>query len=308
MEMADPWMHDIEELRGGWRVHQDRGVRLFQEGKFEEAITELDLAAAAAPGEPAVQVNRGSALTKLGRYAEAVEAYRAAIGANPREVMAHFNLGTLAARFGHDEEAVRHYEAALAADPADAGSHFNLGNALRRLGRPAEALPHYRAVIEANPANQPARQAEVFTLMRLGRWKEATERIEQALTTAPEDKLLRNILVRVLAAAPAEDVRDGRRALQLGDQLTQSDPGVGSMLAYAMAAAEVGEWDKALEIQAAALEAAKKTVGGKVVREIEQAYLDYKAKKAPRVPIPESDPLMTPPRLPPPDGPDPWAG
>ena len=305
--MADPLMQQLQQIRGGWRVHQDRGVRHFQEGDLEAALAEFELAAEAAPEEPTVQVNLGSALSRLGRFREAVRAYEAAIAVSPGIVMAQFNLGTLAARFGHDAKAVEHYEAALAADPGHANSHFNLANALRRIGRHADAVPHYRIVIEADPANPDARRAEVFALLRLERYGDALERLEQGVAALPDDDVLQNTLVRVLAAAPVDGVRDGKRALELGQQLVDRDPGLGNMVAFAQAAAEAGQFAKAAETQLAVLAAVRQANPGRELPDLEADYRRYLAGEPSRIPWPKDDPRVTPRPLPPPDAADPWA-
>jgi tetratricopeptide (TPR) repeat protein len=309
VRMDDPWMAALDGMRGGFRVHLDRGTRHFEEGRLEEALAEFRAAADEAPDDPTVLVNLGSTLTKLERYGEAVEAYRAALAAAPDTVMAHFNLGTLAARFGHDDRAIEHYEAALAIDPSHASSHFNMANALRRLARHDDALPHYRAVLAADPGNRAARHGEVFALLRLERYAEAKQRIEEGVAALPDDPVLEIALVRVLAAAPVEGVRDGERALGLARSLAEErGQGMGNMLAYAQAAAEAGQFDEAVRIQEAVIEQARRANVGPVLRDLEADYRSYQARKPSRVPWPKADPLLTPRPVPKPAEADPWAG
>ena len=57
----------------------DRGLKAYDDGRYEDALREFTAAEKEAPGHPALEYDRGNALYRLGRYDEAREAYRRAL-------------------------------------------------------------------------------------------------------------------------------------------------------------------------------------------------------------------------------------
>ncbi|MHC4427552.1 MAG: tetratricopeptide repeat protein, partial [Planctomycetota bacterium] len=252
----DPLMTQLKSLASGWPILQNRGVALYQMERYEEALAEFRKAAEVAPEEPMVRINLGSTLTNLGDLDGAEREFREALRINPESALAHFNLGTILARFGDDPSAIGHYWTALRHDPDYLNVHFNLANALRRTGSFGDASRHYRRVVEGDPRRAQARLAEALALIRLHRWREAAGRLEEGAEALPEYRPFRHALVRLLAASPVDDVRDGDRALALAQALVNEERSLPHVAALAMAAAETGDFRLALEWQARAIEAA----------------------------------------------------
>jgi tetratricopeptide (TPR) repeat protein len=292
--LPDPLMDEVERLARGWRIHNNRGSKLFDEGRHAEALEEFRLAMESAPEEPEVLISLGSSLTALGQEQEALELLRRAVEIDPDRAMAHYNLGTLAARAGDDARAVEHYRRAISVDPEHTQSHFNLGNALRRSGRFEDALPHYRRVVHDDPANVNAWLAEALTLIRLHRWSAARLRLEEAVAAFPDARPLRGGLIRVLAAAPEAPVRDGVRALALAEQLLSEQRSLPYVEAYAMAAAESGDFELAVKLQEDALQAVRQAGRSDLSEAITANLEHYRAGRPCRVPWPDDDPVLSP--------------
>ena len=121
---------------------------------------------------------------------------------------------------------------------------------------------------------------EVLTLIRIDRHAVALGRTEEGLAALPGEGALRNLLVRLLAASPDDAVRDGERALALGRQLVAEDPSSQNLAAAAMAAAEAGGFDLAVEFQRRAIEAA----GGTPPEQLEEDLRRYGEGKPSRTP------------------------
>ena len=292
--ISDPLMDEVERMARGWRIHNNRGAKLFGEGRHAEALVELRLAMKSAPEEPEVLIGLSSSLTALGKEQEAIELLLRALEIDPDRTMAHYNLGTLSARAGDDARAIEHYRHAISVDPEHTQSHFNLGNALRRSGRFDEALPHYSRVVHDDPANVSARQAEALTLMRLHRWSAARARLEQAVTAFPGGRSLRGALIRLLAAAPDPVVRDGVRALALAEQLLSEQRSLPYVEAHAMAAAETGNFELAVRLQEDALQAVRQAGRSDLVEALSVNLEHYRAGRPCRVPWPDDDPMLSP--------------
>jgi tetratricopeptide (TPR) repeat protein len=290
----DPLMTQLKSLANDWPILQNRGVALYQTERYEEALAEFRKAAETAPEEPMVRINLGSTLTNLGDLDGAAREFREALRIDPENALAHFNLGTILARFGDDPSAIEHYRIALRHDPDYLNVHFNLANALRRTGSYGEASRHYRRVVEGDPRRSPARHAEALALIRLHRYREAAERLEEAAEAMPEYRPFRHALVRLLAASPPDDVRDGERALALGQALVNEESSLAHVVALAMAAAETGDFQFALEWQARAIEVATAAGRTDLLADLRENHDRYRRREPCRIPWKDDDPILSP--------------
>ena len=258
VRIDDPLMLELEALGSGARRLLDEGVAAFQRGDFEAAVSAFRGAVTAQPDNVGAHLNLGSALVEAGRLDEAVEEYRVVIRLDPTHAMGHFNLGTLFARRGDDANAFLHYEESLRVDPGSRNTRFNLANLLRRTGRCGEALPHYAELLQMDPRLGPARAAHALCQIQLGRYDEALQHLEQSLEVLPTDPSLIQILARLLAACPRQEIRDGARALRMAEALVAARRSVPTLETLAMAQAENARFDAAVRTQTEALAAVER--------------------------------------------------
>jgi tetratricopeptide (TPR) repeat protein len=247
--VSDPLMADLEGFTTGVRVDLAQGQEAFQRGDFEDAAAAFRRAIEDDPGSVEARVNLGSALLRAGDTAGALEHYEAAAQLDPGRAEIHFDIGVAKTVAGDVAGAVTSYRTAVEADPAYREPRFNLANALRRTGECSEAREHYRRLVEANPGDGSARLGEAVCLVDEERFAEARQRFKEALQAIPMSRTLANAGARLLAAAPDAAVRDGEQALRLARQLLQVEPRPEYSETLAMALAEVGQFEEALEIQ-----------------------------------------------------------
>ena len=155
-----------------------------------------------------------------------------------------------------------HWTAAIKAEPGYVEPRLQLANMLRRGGQFQASLAHYDYIITANPRVAEARFGYAASLIRLRRYAEARERLETAMRDDPAQAAFATATARLLAAAPDDRVRDGRRALAIVQRLI--DKGLRTLDALetmAMAQAEMGQFSAAVMWQRDAMAAAERLAG-----------------------------------------------
>jgi tetratricopeptide (TPR) repeat protein len=131
-----------------------------------------------------------------------------------------------------------------------------LADALRRVGQLDEALVSYRRALDLSPEDVEARFGEAMTLVQLSRHVEARERLTDAMTRNPDEPAFSQALARLLAASPDPQVRDGQRAFDVAQTLVKVHQTTSVAETMAMALAEIGRFDAAIEWQRLAMSVA----------------------------------------------------
>ena len=134
----------------GRNEHYDKGLRLFDQGKFEEAVTELEQATE--PGEDELTErlasfymaeslsNLGLAALQKGDFVSAMKSLAGALAVNPHYADLHLHAGRAARGAGDVGAALTAFDAALSVNPNYAKAHFYRGLTLYDAQRPADAL------------------------------------------------------------------------------------------------------------------------------------------------------------------------
>jgi Flp pilus assembly protein TadD len=128
------------------------GFALFQQGKSQEAVVELEKAIAIDPKHWKSHNNLALASLDLGELELAEAHYRESLAIQPQPAI-YNDLGVVQERLGLPEDAVASYRKALEIDPKSSAAHTNLGTSLARSGQYAEAEKHFRAALEVDPKN-----------------------------------------------------------------------------------------------------------------------------------------------------------
>ena len=129
-----------------------RGAILNRSGRYNEALTSLDLAIAEAPNLVTAREEKGESLWQLGRREEAVSAWREAVKQNPGLPLANNFLAAAADSFGQAETSAAYQNIADRVTPNDPYFHWMLGLRLRNINMNALAEKHFARAIQLNPA------------------------------------------------------------------------------------------------------------------------------------------------------------
>lgn len=162
------------------------GIALRDQGRLDEARTELEVVVAKQPQHADAFNALGYVNLLLERHDDAERCFRTALASNPGLPDALTNLGSVLASRECWVEAVGYHRRALAAAPDHDGAAINLGGALVALGRIEEAISAFRQAIAAKPGNAEAHARLGVVLMQSGKRQEAELAFRDAIRIAPE--------------------------------------------------------------------------------------------------------------------------
>lgn len=253
----DPLMDDLRASLHSAVSYELAGTRALNAGDWKTALAELRKGLALEPSSAALQHKLGTALYLSGDARAAENTFAQVIKESPAFAKAHFSLGVLLAAQGRDAEAIQRLSAAVTRDAGYVEAHVSLAELLRRLGRLETAIAHYDRALALDPRLSAAALGRALTLIRMRRFSEAAERLRVAVEGGSDEPWLTHALARLLAAAPDDRVRDGRRALAAMERLSPQQQRLDRGETMAMALAEVGRYADAVSWQRGAVEAAR---------------------------------------------------
>jgi len=159
------------------------------------------------------------------------------------------NLGIIFLERGQLDDAISKLRAAIDLRPENGPAHDNLAKALLKKGQVAEAMVHYRKFLEIEPENVEARNTLGTALIQQGHVKEAIDQWQDALALQPDNGNAASNLAWVFATCPEASLRDGARAVELGEKALRISGGKIPMIHRVLAAAyaESGRFADAIE-------------------------------------------------------------
>ncbi len=203
-------------------------------------------------------------------------------------------------RQGEVDAAVAKFRQAAEAAPDDARIPFQLASVLAAAGRIKEAGPVFAEVVARDPLNSAARRGEITALLFAARYSDARRRLEEGLTALPRDGQLAHTLARLCATAPLDKVRHGELALQLALKVYEIKKTYETGETLAMAYAETGQFERAIELQRGLIVQAEEAGDGSRVEELRKRLLSYQRGEPWRAETPSEIAMATePPKMPP---------
>lgn len=221
-------------------------------GRGEQAEADLAAILEVNPGDAEARLAMGNVLETLGREDEALEQYaRAAEATEDRQVRAraHYAAGQMELERNRIESSIEKLAVTVDLMPGVAEARSLLATAMARGGYLTDAAEQYELIIRQSPGFRPAHHGRVMALLLGRRDAEAASSAQASLTTLPDEVELAHILARILATSEDAAVRDGERALQLAQQVMQQEQSLQHAETIAMALAELGRFDEAVNLQ-----------------------------------------------------------
>jgi tetratricopeptide (TPR) repeat protein len=287
----DPLMLELDSLLESAVAYEVRGARALDDRDWKRAAAAFRRGIELAPNEPSLHHKLGTALFLDGDAAGAVAEFEAALRLSPHFAKAHYSLGIMHGSSGRPAQAIEHLSAAVRDDPAYVEARLRLADVLRMSGRAAASLPHYERAAALDPRLADAPFGYALALVDLGRHRDARDRFAEGTRRYPDHSGFAHALVRLLAAAPDEGVRDGRAALSLMETLLANGPRtyqIAEMMA--MALAEVGRFADAASWQRDAIADAERARRPDAAKRLAETLAKYERRQPCRTPWHRDDP------------------
>ena len=254
----DPWMQELSGVLQSAVAYENRGVRTLGSGEYAAAASYFRKGLELAPDSPSLRHELGTALSLTGDSQGALEQFTETVRRSPEFAKGHYSLGVLLASRGRLREAIEQFSAAVKSEPNSVEAQLQLADALRRSGRPEQALPHYEHVIKLDPRVADAPFGYALALVRLKRYETARDVLTEGMKLHPDQPAIAHALARLLAAAPDDRVRDGRRAMVVMQSLLKMPRSTDLGETMAMTFAELGQYEEAVAWQREAMVAAER--------------------------------------------------
>jgi tetratricopeptide (TPR) repeat protein len=220
-----------------------------RDGDAPSAVRRLRRAVEIAPDLGEARVRLAVALTASGASEEALEQLDDALRRDPANVAAAAEKASVLSALGRHDEAIELLARVVATDPRLSSLERRLADLLAAQGRYSVAQAHYQAVV----ANQPG---DVDTRLRLatastlaGRYEAAIETLEAGLEVGARRPEIVHALATLLATCPDDRLRDGARSLALAREALADQATVERAETVALALAQVGDFEQAVEWQ-----------------------------------------------------------
>lgn len=309
----DPLLDELSRLGESGEEVLAAGVRALDAGRVDEAIAAFRRVLASRPDDAEAHYDLGLALVRTNAMAEAEAHFRRAIELKPDYGAAHYNLAILLGRSDRRAEAREHLgraaaiepgnlpwrvlwaraladggelaratdemEKVVALDPALPDARAALGSLLAAQGAYEQAARHFTRLTELRPEDPQGWYGSAMSNLRRGAYTEAARVLEGAVERFPGELVFRHLLARLLATCPDDGVRDGARAVALARELVERERSVDHAETLAMALAEVGRFDEAVEWQRRVIDQ-ERSARGQVSPE-RQAHLESFAAHRP---------------------------
>jgi tetratricopeptide (TPR) repeat protein len=204
------------------RVLVDGSKKLFEEGKYEEALGPVLKLYHAYPDSHIYAEQVAQIFHKLHRYKEEAELWEEFRENAPRPEEACPHIGQAYEALGSVSEAISGYEWCLAQDPSNADSVFYLAHAMERDGQYARAGDLYRRGLSLAPAYSDLSIGLARVMLHQSRVAEAKAAISDVLQRQPKNSDALYIMGMIFFRAG--DLTQARQYLENGAFQADGNP------------------------------------------------------------------------------------
>ena len=218
----------------------EEGVRLYDDGKYSEAVAKYQQVLAAVPDDKIAASELALTFNALGRYAEAAALCEKLLKADPG------TPGSVYVTYGNSldgqkkvKEALQAYDAGIKHHPAYYALYYNKGIAQAGSGQAAAAIGSFQQAILRNPKHgsshmslglvQSRDDARIPSILALGRFLALEPRSRRASQRLPvlDEQMMRGISQTgeqaITIAVSGKAVKDANRKREMPDNFGQAE-------------------------------------------------------------------------------------
>lgn len=230
-----------EAARHAAAAHLRRGAEAYADGRYADAIGELEAVLEHEPESADAYYRLGLAQHRLGRYEEAADAFVMALHYAPSMTKAYTALAEAQWKQGWIDQALQTIERSIESDGGNPES-FKLRAALRvAAGDVPAAVASYEQALALRPDDAPAHASLGYLLFNdCGEYERGCRHLERALALDPDDTIAQCNYTLLLLLHRG----DPEAALALCDRLLSRDPAMHeARLNRALAALTLGRFE-----------------------------------------------------------------
>ena len=178
--------HAIKVTNKNYVTHNNLGVLLSKEEKFDEALFHYDEALKIKPNDSRTLYNKGCAFRDKGDFDKAAFFFKESLRINKDYAEAHSGLAEILFVQGNPDEAILHYRNALKIRPDFPEAYNNLANVLYSQGEIDKASLLYKEALSLDPKNVDIHYNIGLYYKKQGKLKKAMTHLAKAIKIDPD--------------------------------------------------------------------------------------------------------------------------
>lgn len=182
------WSHEIRIFTDNAPTiaYKSRGTLLSEQGAYEPAIRDLNMAAALEPRSHDTYLNRGAVYNKIGNYNLAIRDFSKAIEINPEIFSVFYNRGIAYCKVGDYRKAIMDFDKAIELNPRDSMAYRNRGVAYTWLSNYQAAISDLNKALELDPRDADAYNNRGIIYYNLKNYDQALNDYKKAVDLNPQ--------------------------------------------------------------------------------------------------------------------------